>query len=228
MNTSEQNTPTPSLLSTPAKSVPSRMARERKLIIAARAMSMVFTPFYLPILGLAALFLFTYMSILPLGYKLWVLMLAYIFTVLLPTLLIRLYRWYQGWTRLQLGIKERRMVPYIIAILCYFLCYYIITLHQMPTFIADILMAALSIQVVCAVINIWWKVSTHTAAIGGVEGLLLAFAFLFSFNPTWWFSLMLIIAGMVGTSRMILRQHTLGQVLVGFLVGLVVSFWIVI
>jgi len=62
-----------------------------------------------------------------------------------------------------------------------------------------IIVAALGIQVVCAIINLWWKVSTHTAAIGGVAGALLAFSVMFMFNPTWWFCLIILLAGMVGT-----------------------------
>ncbi|MDY6287435.1 MAG: hypothetical protein SPL65_08985, partial [Lachnospiraceae bacterium] len=38
-----------------------------------------------------------------------------IFTILLPTYLIHFYRKYQGWTLIELGRKERRMVPYVIS-----------------------------------------------------------------------------------------------------------------
>ena len=64
---------------------------------------------------------------------------------------------------------------------------------------------------------------THTAAIGGVAGALFAFAEIFGFNPVWWLCVVFILAGMVGTSRMILRQHTLSQVTGGFCVGAVCS-----
>ena len=80
---------------------------------------MLFTPFYLPMVGLIILFIFTYMAILPLGYKLYMLMFIYMFTVLMPSLLIHLYRKFQGWSPIELGHKERRIVPYIISILCY-------------------------------------------------------------------------------------------------------------
>ena len=43
----------------------------------------------------------------------------------------------------------------------------------------------------------------------------------FRFNPTWWFCLVILVAGILGSSRMILRQHILSQVVVGFLVGVV-------
>ena len=198
--------------------------KEKNIILAARVMSMLFTPFYLPIVGLIALFTFSYMALLPWDYKLEVLLLVYFFTVLIPTILIHLYRRYQGWNLIELGAKERRLIPYIISILCYFSCSYIMSVLQIPHFMARILMAALIIQVLCAVINIWWKISTHSAAIGGVAGALMAFSFLFMFNPTWWLCLAFIIGGMVGTSRMILRQHTLWQVVAGFLLGMVCAF----
>jgi membrane-associated phospholipid phosphatase len=88
-----------------------------------------------------------------------------------------------------------------------------------PYFMRSIVVCALIIQIVCALVNVWWKISTHTAAIGGVAGALFIFSEVFRFNPTWWFCLVLILAGILGSSRMILRQHTLSQVVVGFLVG---------
>ena len=202
--------------------------KEKNIILTARVLSMVFTPFYLPLVGLMALFIFSYMSLLPWQYKLMVLGLVYIFTILLPSIFIHLYRRYQGWDLIELGTRERRMVPYVISILCYFGCYYLMTMLHIPSFMARILLAALLIQILCAVINVWWKISTHSAAIGGVAGAIVAFSFLFSFNPNWWLCVVLIIAGMVGSSRIILRQHSLAQVLTGFLVGLVLGVFTII
>ncbi len=202
--------------------------KEKNIILTARVLSMVFTPFYLPLVGLMALFVFSYMNLLPWQYKLMVLGLVYIFTILLPSIFIHLYRRYQGWDLIELGTRERRMVPYVISILCYFGCYYLMTMLHIPSFMARILLAALLIQIVCAVINVWWKISTHSAAIGGVAGAIVAFSFLFSFNPNWWLCVVLVIAGMVGSSRIILRQHSLAQVLTGFLVGLVLGFFAII
>ena len=115
------------------------------------------------------------------------------------------------------------MIPYIISILCYFLCFYVMNIFHMPAFMGSIVVAALFIQIVCAIINIWWKISTHTAAIGGFFGALTALSLIFDFNPLWWLCLVLLLAGLVGTSRMILRQHTLAQVVMGFLTGAAVG-----
>ena len=195
--------------------------------MAARIISMVFTPFYLPLVGLVALFMFSYMSLLPMAYKLPMLLTVYLFTILMPSLLIHLYRKLQGWTSKELGRKERRLVPYIISILCYFGCFFFMEYRNTPRVISIILVAALVIQMICAFINIWWKISTHMAAIGGVAGAMIIYSIAFSFNPLWWLSIVILLAGMVGSARMILRQHSLSPVVVGFFVGLICAFFVI-
>lgn len=201
---------------------------EKRMIWAAQMVSILFTPFYLPLVGLLILFLFSGLSYLPWGYKLSVLFIVYLFTVLLPTMFIRLYRHYQGWNLMELGRKERRMVPYVISIFCYFLCYYIMSRYRMPHVMRNILVTALLIQVLCAVVNVWWKISTHTAAIGGVAGALIGFSILFFFNPMWWFCWVILLSGMVGTARMLLHQHSLPQVVGGFLLGFFCAFFVIL
>lgn len=198
--------------------------KQKEIIFTAKVLSVLFTSFYLPILGLLILFIFSYLSLLPLTYKLFLLLMFYLFTVFLPTALIRFYWRYQGWTLIELGSRERRAIPYVISIFSYLLCYYIMAATHVPHFMGSILIAALVIQVACAIINLFIKISTHTAAIGGVTGALLAFSVIFSFNPVWWLCIVLLLAGMVGTSRMILRQHSLRQVVLGYLAGVACSF----
>ena len=203
------------------------MKFNKNIIIASRVVSMVFTPFYLPTLGLLALFSFSYLSLIPFQYKAIVIAIVYFFTILLPTLLIHVYRRHQHWNLIELGQRERRMVPYVLSILCYFTCVYIMRSLHIPHFMSSIVVAALCIQIICAIVNGWWKISTHTAAIGGVVGALVAFAAIFGFNPLPWLCITIIIAGILGTSRMILRQHSLSEVVSGFLVGVFVG-WIVL
>ena len=82
-----------------------KMTREKQIILTARVVSMVFTPFYLPLLGLVALFSLSYLRQYEPGYKFFVLAVVYFFTILLPTLLIHAYRRYQGWTLIELGVQ---------------------------------------------------------------------------------------------------------------------------
>ena len=190
----------------------------------ARVLSLLFTPFYLPVIGLSVLFTFSYLSLLPWLYKIEVVALVYFFTVLMPTFLIYIHRKCQRWSLIELGRRERRAVPYLISIVCYFSCIYLMQRLYIPRFMGSIVVAALIVQIVCAIINNWWKISTHTAAIGGVRGALLAFAEIFGYNPIGWLCVIILVAGLLGSSRMILRQHSLQQVLAGFGVGLVCAW----
>lgn len=198
--------------------------REKEIVFTARLLSKIFNPLYLPIVGLIILFIFSYLSLLPWTYKIKLIAVFWLFTVYMPSALIRIYRNYHGWAPIQLGKKERRAIPYAISIICYLLCCYLMTLWHVPRFMGSILIAALVVQIACAVTNIFIKISTHMAAIGGVTGGLIAFSLIFAFNPVWWLCLVIMFAGMVGTSRMILRQHSLNEVVSGFVLGACFSF----
>ena len=150
--------------------------KHKGLIVAARLLSAVFRPYYIPIVGFVALFTFTYLSLLPLLYKLTVVAMVYVFTILLPR------------------------------------------------YMCGILVSALLIQMVCVIVNVWWKISMHSAGAGGVIGALVAYSVLFMFNPVWWLCVTVLISGAVGTARMLLRQHSLAQVVAGTLVGVVCGF----
>lgn len=200
------------------------MTTDKALIIAARVISMIFTPFYLPLVGIALLLTFTFMGGFPMEYKLVLVTVVYLTTVFIPTMLIYLYRRFRGWTQQQLGEKRHRLVPYAISLLCYLGCIWLMSIVHVNRSIVSIVIAALLIQAVCILVNIWWKVSTHTAAIGGVSGALVAFGFIMGFNPVWWLCLSILMSGVVGTARIILRQHSTAQVVAGYFIGAVSAF----
>lgn len=187
-------------------------------------MSLLSTPFYLPLVGMLALFVFSYLSILPFLYKLQVILMTYIFTLLIPTMCIHWYHSYNGWTLWHLRERNKRMVPYFISIISYFACFALMKYLHLPHFMSAIIVAALFVQIVCAITNIWFKISTHMAAIGGFTGGLIAFSFIFGFNPVWWLSLIILISGMVGTARMIMRVHTLREICAGYIIGAITTF----
>ena len=193
----------------------------KTLLIIARIFSAVFRPAYYPTVGTLILLCFTYLSLFPWVFKLWVLSLVYVFTFCLPALSVRLYRRAHGWSAPDLRRHHRRAVPYIIYICSYLCLMHILSLIHIPHFMTAIIGAALLIQSVCVVVNVWWKVSMHSAGSGGVIGALAAYAGIFGFNPVWWLAAAILVSGCVMTSRMLLRQHTLAQVLGGTVIGIV-------
>ncbi len=202
---------------------------EQKIIIrSAKVLSDVFRPSYFPLLGFVIMFLFTYLSQLPLWYKLSFLAIVYVVIILLPKAAIFLYRKAYGLTPQDLLFHRHRLVPYIVHIICYGVMLKMLHDFHSPTFMSSIIVVSLLVQCVCTVITLWWKISIHSAGVGAIIGTLIAYASVFNFNPVWWLCIAVLISGLVNSSRMLLRQHTLGQVMggtvIGFLCGLIGLF----
>lgn len=197
------------------------MENERKLIWMAKGISGIFNPFIIPFGAFFILFLFSYLKMLPFQYKLIVLGVVYCFTILMPMITIYLFQKINGWGVQELSDREKRFVPYGLTILAYVFCLLMMYKLNLPRYMSGIIMAALIAMIVCIIINLKWKISEHMTGIGGVVGGLLSFSFLFNYNPVWWLCFFIFVSGSLGTSRIILKQHTLGQVMSGFAVGLV-------
>ena len=196
----------------------------RALIRCAHILSAVFRPQFFPLVGFVVLFWFTYLNLLPLTFKAIVIGIVLMGTVLLPRWFVGAWRVARGWERQQLRWQERRLVPYVIHILFYLGTYQLLRQLHLPHYMGGILLGALAIQIACAIINLFWKISSHSAGAGGAIGALGAFSLIFMFNPVWWLCLLILISGLVGSSRMLLRQHDLWQVIGGTIVGCVLGF----
>ena len=196
---------------------------DRTLIRTARVISAIFTPFSIPFLAFLIMFLFSYLRIMPIQYKLIVLGVVYCFTILMPTLTIFLFRKINGFSPEDLGERKRRFMPFLLTITSYVFCLVMMHRLNIPWYMTGIILAALIMMVICIVVNLKWKLSEHMAGVGAIVGGLVSFSALFGYNPVWWLCLFILIAGVLGTARIILQHHTLGEVLVGFAVGLICS-----
>ena len=209
------------------------MDKEKEHIIAdktmlrvARVTSIVFTPFSIPFLAFLVLFLFSYLRIMPILYKGIVLGIVYCFTILTPTITIFLFRKINGFARQELSERKKRYVPILLTIMSYVFCLLMMRKLNIPWYMTGIIFVSLVISIICILVNLKWKLSEHMAGMGGIIGGLVSFSALFSYNPVVWLCLFILIAGILGSARIVLGHHTLGEVLSGFVVGLVCSFLI--
>ena len=209
------------------------MDKEKEHIIAdktmlrvARITSIVFTPFSIPFLAFLVLFLFSYLRIMQILYKGIVLGIVYCFTILTPTITIFLFRKINGFARQELSERKKRYVPILLTIISYVFCLLMMRKLNIPWYMTGIIFVSLVISIICILVNLKWKLSEHMAGMGGIIGGLVSFSALFSYNPVVWLCLFILIAGILGSARIVLGHHTLGEVLSGFVVGLVCSFLI--
>lgn len=202
------------------------LIEDKSLIKIARLVSALFTPFSIPFLAFLALFLFSYLSIMPIQYKLIVLGIVYCFTIMMPVLTIFIFRKINGFSAQELSERKKRYTPFFLTIISYVFCLVMMNRLNIPWYMSGIILAALIMMVICVIVNLKWKLSEHMAGAGAVIGGLVAFSALFGYNPVWWLCGFIMVAGVLGTARIILRHHTLGEVLGGFAVGLVCALMV--
>ena len=202
------------------------LIEDKTLIRISRLVSALFTPFSIPFLAFLALFLFSYLSIMPIQYKLIVLGIVYCFTIMMPVLTIFIFRKINGFSAQELSERKKRYTPFFLTIISYVFCLVMMNRLNIPWYMSGIILAALIMMVICVIVNLKWKLSEHMAGAGAVIGGLVAFSALFGYNPVWWLCGFIMVAGVLGTARIILRHHTLGEVLGGFAVGLVCALMV--
>ena len=74
---------------------------------------------------------------------------------------------------------------------------------------------------VMALINLKWKISAHMAGFGGLIALIYQIHVqgLSAFDLFWLLCIMVIVAGALGSARLVLKRHDTWQVLAGTVVG---------
>ncbi|EJX10483.1 PAP2 superfamily domain protein [gut metagenome] len=199
------------------------MIADKTMLRVAKVTSALFTPFSIPFLSFLVLFLFSYLRIMPMAYKLIVLGIVYCFTILTPVVTIFLFRKINGFDIQELTERKKRYVPILLTIISYVFCLLMMRKLNIPWYMTGIILTALIVSVICMIVNLKWKLSEHMAGMGGVIGGLVSFSALFGYNPVVWLCVFILIAGVLGSARIILGHHTLGEVIGGFTVGLLVS-----
>jgi membrane-associated phospholipid phosphatase len=182
----------------------------------------------MPTYGIMLLFVYTYFGVIY-SHQFWQIVSPVIlFSFAIPAILIFLLFRMGIISDLSLKVRRERFYPYLITLLSYSAMIVFYYRMHMPRWFMMIMAASVAIMVIAIFITLLWKISAHMFGIGGLIGGAMAVSFYVErSNPYYMFMGLFIIAGLVGTSRLILKRHTLSQVIAGFLLGFLVSFMFV-
>lgn len=189
----------------------------------ATLLSTVFHPLLMPTYGIAIALYTSYMRIF--GDRLLGIVIVGVLltTCILPSLGIYILYKLGHISDFRLHERTERTIPYLINFACYVACYLYLYRFGIPSWIIAFIAGAIVALIISLFINRYWKISAHMVAAGSMVTLV----FLMSF-----YSLMLtpyilplqiasvLLAGAIGSSRILLKRHTLGQVGAGFALGI--------
>ncbi len=191
----------------------------------AKVISWLFHPLWIPILGLLLIFQIDTLSVflIPDKAKWLILGMVLVATMIFPLLIISLFVRKGLVSSIRMEKREERIYPYLLMMLVYYVMYLLFGSIKLPFFVNGLFLSVALVILVVIVINIWWKVSIHAAAMGGITGIFIALAIRYELNLVIVIGLLLLISGLVGFARLKLDAHKPSQVYVGFLVGTVIS-----
>jgi hypothetical protein len=186
-----------------------------------------FNPLLVPTLGL-----FLIMGYMPgveyFSFKLKLVILGVIFlsTCFIPLLFISLGNLNRVWNNAPNQYFDRVM-PYLFIIMCAFLGSQFLGKLPIPGIFRIFLLGICITMIASTLIAFKWKVSDYMLALGGMWGALLAFNLKFGMDLLWLIIGLILLSGVVGSSRIYLEKNSPRQVYVGFLAGMICMFIVV-
>lgn len=186
----------------------------------AKIISVVFHPLLMPVYGLAIIFsaptLFGY---LPFNVKRLLILIMLVNNVLLPLSLLPFFihrNIISSWTIIE---RKERNIPLIISTLLYCTSSFIIFRFPIPVFLKSFIFGASILSLIVTVINFWWKISLHSVGAGALISLVLILSLKMLTPLEWYLIPVVIITGLVLSSRLKLNLHSPAQVWIGLFTG---------
>ena len=190
----------------------------------ANFISGMFHPLLMVTYGMAMVLTFTYLAIYPPAMKMLLMGGTFLSTALIPGLFIFLMVKSGAAVDLELSDRKERVVPYLILITSVLVCIFFMYKMMLPFWFLSLLIGVCVALLLSLLINFYWKISAHMLGIGGLLGGVMGVSRVHMLNPYWTFMILIVIAGLVGVSRIFLKRHTPMQVYAGFGLGFICTF----
>lgn len=185
----------------------------RILVGLARFASAMLSPLLMPTYGVLIALWCSYLSAYDVGLRVTILLVVLGITCVLPMFFI---------VDKKLIERKERLWPFIFALVCYIAAaYYLYSRVHAPMWMVMFCAGGALTVLVSAVVNMWWKISAHMAGMAGIVALIynMHVQITEAFNLLWVMIVAVSLCGILGSARIILARHTLGQVIAGAING---------
>lgn len=145
-------------------------------------------------------------------------------SLLFPVLNLVLLKWYGMISSFSLPGRVERYGPYISTLFFFSLGYYMLRKGALPYTLYAILTGGLLTLAFVTLINFRWKISAHATGIFSLIGAVVALFQIHTFSDVALLSILIILGGIVMTSRLLLHAHTAAQIYLGAALGFVTSY----
>jgi 4TM region of DNA translocase FtsK/SpoIIIE len=124
-----------------------------------------------------------------------------------------------------LKTQRERIIPYILTQIFFFWAYLVFRNQpEIPKILTAFTFGVFLSSSAALLANIRMKISMHAIGMGGLLGIFLMIMFQNTMLMTWPIALVLLVTGLVCTSRMIVSDHTSKEIYAGLFLGLACQF----
>lgn len=145
-------------------------------------------------------------------------------TIFFPLLTVALLKALGFLRSVHMRVSRDRIIPLIATMTFYFWAQQVFS-HQAdtPKIINILLLGSFWGIILLFLGSIFFKVSMHTTAAGGAIGIMTVLMFLATVNMFPALLVTILIGGIVGSARLILREHTPPEIWMGYIIGFIVQ-----
>ena len=185
-----------------------------------KAISYLYHPLLIPSLGILVLFNSgTYLSYLPVDVKKWILLMVFLCTYVVPLAFIPFFLYHRLMMSIEMGSKRERSLPLILSLVFYGFCYVLVRRIAIPHLYHTFMLSSLLTLLASMLVTFRYRISLHMVGAGGLVALIGFLAFYLKVNLQFYLGIAVVLAGLTGTARLILKAHTPDEIYLGFILG---------
>lgn len=199
--------------------------RNNPLVRASRIISVVFSPLIIPTYCTIMAMWLTPLNGLPEDSRLLASAVVSVLTCLFPLMIIFSMMRLGRVKDMDISDRRQRLRPLLYILACYILSAIYIYHANAPLWMVMYYVSGCVTSLAVALISLRWKISGHGAAMGNMAGMMIAFikGGYSDFDMLPWLCVIIMLCGVVGTARIILHRHTLGQVYAGIVMSTAIT-----
>ena len=195
--------------------------------ILAHLFSYLFHPIFIPLYAVAFLVFIhpSYFSGFSMAAKKQTLLIVFINAVAFPILAVVLLKAVGFIQSIFLKTQKDRIIPYMACGIFFFWAYLVFKNQtNYPLILSSFLLGVFLASSAALLANIYFKISMHATGVGGLLGIFLLIMKSNTMLMTWPLCIAIAITGLVCTARLLISDHSIKEIYIGLIAGLLSHF----
>ncbi|HON17737.1 MAG TPA: hypothetical protein PK990_01045 [Salinivirgaceae bacterium] len=185
-----------------------------------QALSILFHPLWMPLLGTFLLLNYTeYFALYSKDAHRVIYVIVATSTLGLPLMMLPIYLYRKKIKSLELNERSERIIPLLIMTIFYYFSFHTLSNLNAPVLLREFILGVFFSTLVATIVTVKTKISLHSIGLGGVTALLVFIPLYESGNTEILLMQAILISGFVFSARMFLQKHTLSEMLFGYFLG---------